>query len=183
MVSKVFTDYRASALVPLSGGIIRHAEHFVDPALSFAQGWNNVYNAMISLPAEIVAAAVVVQFWSTVNSAVYITVFGLLLLVCNLLFVRVYGELEFTFASLKILLIVGLNIMVILSLQDTETRVDLKPGFGHSMWRRTRPSRIWLPILEEPWTLCRVSGLQRFFGEFHGLLHNILECCLCLLGH
>jgi yeast amino acid transporter len=55
---------------------------------------------------------VVVQFWSTVNSAVWITVFGILLVISNVLFVRVYGELEFTFASLKIMLIIGLNIMV-----------------------------------------------------------------------
>ncbi|TVY51018.1 Proline-specific permease [Lachnellula cervina] len=102
-----------SALVPLTGAIIRHADYFVDPALSFAQGWNTVYNHMVSLPAELVAAAVIVQFWSTVNSAVWITVFGILLLISNLLFVRVYGELEFTFASLKIMLIVGLNIMAL----------------------------------------------------------------------
>ncbi|TVY38872.1 Proline-specific permease [Lachnellula occidentalis] len=102
-----------SALVPLTGAIIRHADYFVDPALSFAQGWNTVYNHMVSLPAELVAAAVIVQFWSEVNSAVWITVFGILLVVSNVLFVRVYGELEFTFASLKIMLIIGLNIMAL----------------------------------------------------------------------
>jgi amino acid transporter len=67
---------------------------------------------MVSLPAELTAAAVIVQFWSTVNSAIWITIFGILLVTSNLLFVRVYGEMEFTFASLKIMLIVGLNIMV-----------------------------------------------------------------------
>lgn len=67
---------------------------------------------MVSLPAELTAAAVIVEFWSTVNSAVWITIFGLLVVISNLLFVRVYGEMEFTFASLKIMLIVGLNIMV-----------------------------------------------------------------------
>lgn len=67
---------------------------------------------MVSLPAELVAAAVIVQFWSEVNSAVWITVFGILLVISNVLFVRVYGELEFTFASLAIMLIIGLNIMV-----------------------------------------------------------------------
>lgn len=67
---------------------------------------------MVSLPAELTAAAVIVQFWSTINSAVWITVFGILLMGSNLLFVRVYGEMEFTFATLKIMLIVGLNIMV-----------------------------------------------------------------------
>ncbi|TVY41205.1 Proline-specific permease [Lachnellula subtilissima] len=102
-----------SALVPLTGSIIRHAEYFVDPALSFAQGWNTVYNHMVTLPAELVAAAVIIQFWSTVNSAVWITICGVLLVISNVLFVRVYGELEFTFATLKIMLIVGLNIMAL----------------------------------------------------------------------
>ncbi|RFU30926.1 hypothetical protein B7463_g5407, partial [Scytalidium lignicola] len=102
-----------NALVPLSGSIVRHAEYFVDPALSFANGWNHVYGTMVSLPAELVAAAVIVQFWNQTSSAVWITVFGLLLVASNLFLVRIYGELEFTFATLKILLILGLNIMAL----------------------------------------------------------------------
>lgn len=100
-----------SALLPLSGGIIRHAEYFVDPALSFAQGWNCAYAYFISIPAEITAAAVIMQFWITVNNAIWITVFAVLLLVCNMCMVRIYGELEFGFAILKSMLIVGINIM------------------------------------------------------------------------
>ena len=103
---------KSSALVPLSGSIIRHAQYFVDPSLSFDQGWNSVYSAMIALPAELTAAAVIVEFWSTINPAIWITVFGILVVISNFLFVRVYGEMEFSFASLKILLIIGLNIMV-----------------------------------------------------------------------
>jgi amino acid transporter len=100
-----------SALVPLSGGIIRHAEYFVDPALSFANGWNQVYSNMVAIPAELVAAAVILEFWAEVNNAIWIVVFGFLILVSNLCFIVVYGELEFVFALLKIMLIVGLNIM------------------------------------------------------------------------
>ncbi|KAK4948492.1 hypothetical protein LTR10_013026 [Elasticomyces elasticus] len=102
-----------SALVPLSGGIVRHCEYFFDPALSFANGWNQVYNFMVSLPAEITAAAVIVNFWSTINNAVWITLFGLLLVAANIFLVRIYGELEFAFATLKIMLIVGLNLMAL----------------------------------------------------------------------
>jgi amino acid transporter len=54
-----------------------------------------------------------VEFWSTVNSAVWITVFSLLIILTAVLFVRVYGELEFTFAMLKIALIVGVNLMAL----------------------------------------------------------------------
>ncbi|EDN98374.1 hypothetical protein SS1G_13232 [Sclerotinia sclerotiorum 1980 UF-70] len=62
----------AFALVPLSGGIIRHAEYFVDPALSFANGWNQVYSNIITIPAELVAAAIIIQFWVQINNAVWI---------------------------------------------------------------------------------------------------------------
>lgn len=85
----------------------------MDPALSFAQGWNYIYAAIISLPAEITATAVIVSFWdATTSAAAWITLFGAMVIISNVLFIRVYGELEFTFATLKILLIIGLNLMV-----------------------------------------------------------------------
>ena len=59
VVGPVLSIAELSALVPLSGGVVRHAEYFVDPALSFADGWNAIYSYICSLPAEIVAAAVI----------------------------------------------------------------------------------------------------------------------------
>lgn len=58
------------ALVPLNGGIVRYAEVFVDPALSFAVGWNIVYFYLVSIPNEIVAAAILVEYWVTINNAI-----------------------------------------------------------------------------------------------------------------
>ncbi|KAJ5170691.1 Amino acid/polyamine transporter I [Penicillium coprophilum] len=109
----VFSVAELSALVPLSGGIIRHAEWFVDPALAFAQGWNSVYANAILLPAEMVACAVIIDFWSHINHAVWISALGALLVISNMLLVSIYGELEFVFAMLKIALIVGVNILSI----------------------------------------------------------------------
>lgn len=37
-----------ATLVPLSGGTVRFAELFADPALAFAYGWNNVYSYLAS---------------------------------------------------------------------------------------------------------------------------------------
>ncbi|KAH8602225.1 amino acid permease/ SLC12A domain-containing protein [Bisporella sp. PMI_857] len=126
-----------SALVPLSGGIIRHAHHFVDPALSFANGWNSIYNSMMTLPAEMVAAAVLVEFWNQeINSGVWIAVFGLLLVLSNMFFVRIYGELEFSFAILKIMLIVGLNIM---ALVVTCGGGPDHRAYGFQYWRNPGP--------------------------------------------
>ncbi|GIJ85066.1 hypothetical protein Asppvi_003921 [Aspergillus pseudoviridinutans] len=111
--SVVLTVGEMGALVPLSGGLVRYAEYFFDPAMAFANGWNQVYLYSITLPAEIVAASVLIEFWITVNNAIWITILSALVIVTALVFVRIYGELEFSFAILKILLIVGVNIMAL----------------------------------------------------------------------
>lgn len=38
--SVVLTVGEMGALVPLSGGLVRYAEYFFDPAMAFANGWN-----------------------------------------------------------------------------------------------------------------------------------------------
>lgn len=109
----VFAVGEMGALVPLNGGVVRYAMLFFDPALAFANGWNQVYSYLVTIPAELAAAAVIVEFWVTVNNAIWITVFGVLMLITALLFVRVYGELEFGFSMIKIMLIIGINIMAL----------------------------------------------------------------------
>ncbi|KAJ5207609.1 amino acid permease/ SLC12A domain-containing protein [Penicillium cf. viridicatum] len=132
-----------SALVPLSGGIIRHAEYFVDPALSFAHGWNIVYAYFISIAGEIVAAAVLVEFWISLNSAIWITVFGGLAIICNLSLVRIYGELEFSFAILKIMLVIGLNVMALVLICGGGPTGE---PYGAQFWRSPGPFVQYLGI-------------------------------------
>lgn len=109
---------------------------------------------MVSLPAELVAAAILVDFWSSINNAVWITIFGLLLIASNSILVRIYGELEFFFASLKILLIVGVNIMALVIVcgggPDHHT-------YGFQYWRRPGPLVQYLGI---------EGSTGRFLGEF-----------------
>ncbi|OQD67614.1 hypothetical protein PENPOL_c003G03137 [Penicillium polonicum] len=144
-------------LVPLTGGIVRYAEYFVDPALAFANGYNVVYSYLMSIPAEIVAAAVLVQFWSDLNSAIWITIFGLLMLCAALLFVRVHGELEFAFSMMKILLIIGVNIMALVITcgggPDHKT-------IGFEYWRNPGPFVQYLGI---------GGALGRFLGVWTSL--------------
>jgi amino acid transporter len=113
VASVVYGVGEMGALVPLNGGVIRYAEIFCDPALAFANGWNQIYSYCVSIPSEIVAAAVIIEFWITVNNAIWITVLGLLMLSTAFVFVRVYGELEFGFSILKIMLIIGVNLMAL----------------------------------------------------------------------
>ncbi len=43
---------------------IRFIDHFVDPALGFCAGWAYFLNQAISLPFEIVAFNLVLQYWT-----------------------------------------------------------------------------------------------------------------------
>ncbi|OKL61712.1 hypothetical protein UA08_02332 [Talaromyces atroroseus] len=106
-----YTTGEISSFMPSTGGFVRHATKFVEPALGAATGWNFWYTMAISVPAEISAAATVIQFWNaSINSAVWISVFLVLIISLNLCGVRFYGESEVVFASLKIMLIIGLII-------------------------------------------------------------------------
>ncbi|KAL3477037.1 amino acid permease/ SLC12A domain-containing protein [Aspergillus californicus] len=106
-----YTTGEITAFMPSTGGFIRHATRFVEPALGAATGWNFWYTMSISAPAEITAAATLVEFWHTdVNIAVWITVFGVFIVAVNFCGVRLYGESEVIFSSLKIMLIIGLII-------------------------------------------------------------------------
>ncbi|PYH92569.1 hypothetical protein BO71DRAFT_485312 [Aspergillus ellipticus CBS 707.79] len=100
-----------TSFMPSTGGFIRHATKFVEPALGAATGWNFWYTVAIAASTEVTAAATVIQFWNTtVSPAVWITVFGLSIAVVNFCGVRLYGESEVIFSSLKIMLIIGLII-------------------------------------------------------------------------
>ena len=100
-----------SALFPVTGSFVRHAELLVDPALGFAVGWNVVYGTYLSVPSEISAALVLIQFWTDKYPALWITLFIIVTFLVGIVFVGVYGEVEFAFAVLKILLVIGIIIM------------------------------------------------------------------------
>ncbi|CAJ0554907.1 Ff.00g134200.m01.CDS01 [Fusarium sp. VM40] len=106
-----YTTGEITAFMPVTGGFIRHATKFVEPALGAAAGWNFWYTMAINIPAEISAAATLIQFWNTsINPGVWITIFLVFIIAVNLCGVRLHGETEVVFASLKIMLILGLII-------------------------------------------------------------------------
>lgn len=140
--------------------MIRHAEFFVDPALSFANGWNQVYADLVSVPAELCAAAVLFEFWeSNISSAVWIVVLGLLLVASNMFLVRIYGETEFFCATLKIMLIIGINIMALII--TCGGGPDHK-SIGFQYWRNPGP---FVQYLKHPGALGQFMGFWTTFNN------------------
>ncbi|KAI2643371.1 amino acid permease/ SLC12A domain-containing protein [Xylaria nigripes] len=125
-----------SALLPVTGSFVRHAEFLVDPALGFAVGWNLIYGNILSIPSEITAICVLFEFWTDLHPSIFIIIFIVLTVVTGIAFIRVYGEIEFTFAILKILLVVFL---IILGLVIDLGGIPGTPAIGGKFWRDPGP--------------------------------------------
>ena len=50
---------------PISGSFIHYAERWLHPSAGFALGWLVVFQYVMSLPGEIIAACILVSFWDT----------------------------------------------------------------------------------------------------------------------
>ncbi|KAL3962335.1 hypothetical protein ACCO45_003858 [Purpureocillium lilacinum] len=109
----------AAALLPVTGAFVRHAEFLVDPA------WG------------ITAICVLIEFWHPdVSPAVFIVCFIVVTVAVGFAFVRVFGEVEFFFALLKILLVVFL---IILGLVIDLGGVPGTPAVYFRYWRDPGP--------------------------------------------
>lgn len=114
-----------SCLYPIAGSFSAFATRFLDPAWGFAMGWNvrkqSIYflyifsdiiqyalQWMVTLPLEIVAAAITILYWeSPISPAVWVTIFLALIISINLFGVLGFGEAEFWFALIKVVAIIG----------------------------------------------------------------------------
>ncbi|KAF2161945.1 hypothetical protein M409DRAFT_69456 [Zasmidium cellare ATCC 36951] len=125
-----------TAFLPVTGSFVRHAEFLVDPAMGFAIGWNIVYGNWLSIPAEISAICVLFQYWTDVNSSVWIVLVIAMTFCVGIAFVRVYGEVEFWFALLKIVFIIFL---IILGLVINLGGIPGVPRLGFHYWKSPGP--------------------------------------------
>lgn len=126
-----------ACLMPVTSGYIRHSEHFIDDALGFMMGWTDIYSSLI--PNELSAVSVVMRYWTDLNPAFWITVFGVACVVINSYSVKWYGEVEFVFGILKASLIVILIITgLVIDLGGTGDRIGFRywidPGPFNSLY-------------------------------------------------
>src|SRR5258708_19029257 len=114
--------------LPIPGSFEAYAERFVDPSLAFAVGWNYWFSWAITLAAELVAGALIVQFWFPhSNTSLWAMGFFAVLLALNLLSVKAYAEAEYWFAGIKVVTVV--IFLAVGGLMVTRTVADHDIGF------------------------------------------------------
>lgn len=96
-----------AAFLPVPGSFEAYATRYVDPALGFALGWNFWYTNVITIPADLAAASLIMKYWfPNSSSLLWSALFLGLLLFLNILSVKAYGESEYWFAGIKVISII-----------------------------------------------------------------------------
>jgi amino acid transporter, AAT family len=94
---------------PVAGAFADYADEFCGPLPGFITGWSYWFAWVATVMAEITAVGIYVRFWLPAVPQWLPAVIALAVLYgTNLLAVRVFGELEFWFALIKVVTIVAL---------------------------------------------------------------------------
>ena len=155
------------AYLPVPGGHIKLAERFVDPALSFAMGWNYWFNWTIILPAELSAASVLINLWNdSISDALWISICFIVVVIINFFGASAYGEFEFWFASIKVLTITGL---IILGIVITSGGGPDHHSIGFQYWRHPGP-------------FTQFNGIPGSLGRFLGFWAVLTQAAFSYIG-
>ncbi|KAL4901525.1 hypothetical protein BDW74DRAFT_170201 [Aspergillus multicolor] len=95
-----------AAYIPMSKGFSGYASRYAHPALGFATGWNYFFSYAIAIPTNLTAAGLIVHYWRPdLNVGIWITVFGAVVILLNVLHVNSFGESEFILSCIKLVII------------------------------------------------------------------------------
>jgi amino acid transporter, AAT family len=94
---------------PVAGSFVMYADEFVGPFAGFVTGWSYWFTWVVTGMAELTAIGVYVSYWFPALPQWITVLAGLVVLYgANMLAVRVFGEMEFWFALIKVTMIVML---------------------------------------------------------------------------
>src|SRR5262249_16113372 len=92
-----------ASLHPAAGSFGVYADKYLNPWSGFVSRYGYWFSVLISISAELVASATYARFWFPQIPAVgWIAIFAALLLLVNLLSVGDFGGFEYSFAMLKV---------------------------------------------------------------------------------
>lgn len=87
------------------------AEEYLGPWASFVTGWTYWFCWIMTAMADVIAVGVYVKYWFNIPQWIPALICVIILLGLNLLTVKLFGELEFWFALIKVITILALIII------------------------------------------------------------------------
>ncbi|WP_020061531.1 amino acid permease [Bacillus sp. 123MFChir2] len=97
---------------PVAGSFSKYAHDYLGPLAGYITGWNYWFLWVVTCMAEITAAGIYMEYWFPGTERwVWALIALVLMTALNFLSVKVYGELEFWFALIKIVTIICMIII------------------------------------------------------------------------
>jgi AAT family amino acid transporter len=100
--------------MPISGSFINYTADFISPAVACGVGWSYWVTWIAYIPAECVAGGIIMEHFTGINGFMWSLLIGCLITYINVSKVATFGEVEFWFALIKILALVGFVILSVL---------------------------------------------------------------------
>lgn len=180
-----------TSLTPLAGEttVYALASRYASRTLAFTAGYNLFYAQSMIVPAEITACALIITYWTDANPAIFITIFLLTSIGINIFPVKVFGEVEFWVASIKIICLTGLILLGVIIFFGGLPEQHGVQGFRY--WRDPgafiehlvagstgRFLAFWTAIIKSGFSFVLVPELlASSFGEVQNARKNIRRCC------
>ena len=115
-----------AAYMPVAGSFSTYGARFVDPAFGFAIGWNYWYNWAVTIAVELAAASIVMKFWlPEVPGVVWSGVFLALMFALNSISVKGFGESEYWFEVVTVIVFIITGVYMIFGLMHGQEAVGL----------------------------------------------------------
>lgn len=92
------------------------AEDYLGPRVAFITGWTYWFCWIMTAMADVIAVGVYVQYWFNIPQWIPAIICLIILLGLNLLTVKLFGELEFWFALIKVITILALIVLGVILL-------------------------------------------------------------------
>ncbi|KAG9018850.1 hypothetical protein FRB90_008963 [Tulasnella sp. 427] len=152
------------AAYPYCRGTVGLADRFVDPALGFAMGWNAWFHWGIVIPSQIAAATALIKYWNPSKALIWACPAIFIILTCGSVFgVTVYGEIESTFALIKLSAVsLLITIAMVSGLNDM--------AHGRSLFR------FWNPPINQ------YLGIPGGKGRFLALCAVLVQAAISFFG-
>jgi len=97
-----------ATFIPVSGAFTAYASRFVDKSLGFSMGWIYWFSWAITYALELTASGLIIQYWvPEIEIGIFIGIFFVVITAMNFAPVSIYGEVEFWFASIKVVTVIG----------------------------------------------------------------------------
>lgn len=104
-----------TVMTPNTGSFIHYTARYISPAIACGMGWSYWLNWVIYIPSECIAGGIIMHtFLPDVPAIAWATSFGLFITIINLTKVKLFGEIEFWLALIKIIALGLFSIIAIL---------------------------------------------------------------------